>query len=213
MSKPGRRSPAPVPRHFPAAREDGFSLVEFLVGAVVLLVLSAGVFTMLTDAQSTSGYQGEVIEVMENTRLTMSVLGRYIAQAGNNPLAASFNPLTITSSTQVTLRADLTGSAGGNQGDPDGDILDEDEEVTIRFNSGAGSIELVDRNGTVRTLARGISGFSMEYLGADGAATTVETDVRSIRVTVTGISSAANPRTGKTFGQTVTGVYTLQNQG
>ena len=213
MSKPGRRSPAPVPRHFPAAREDGFSLVEFLVGAVVLLVLSAGVFTMLTDAQSTSGYQGEVIEVMENTRLTMSVLGRYIAQAGNNPLAASFNPLTITRSTQVTLRADLTGSAGGNQGDPDGDILDEDEEVTIRFNSGAGSIELVDRNGTVRTLARGISGFSMEYLGADGAATTVETDVRSIRVTVTGLSSAANPRTGKTFGQTVTGVYTLQNQG
>ena len=53
----------------------------------------------------------------------------------------------------------------------------------------------------------------MEYLGADGAATTVETDVRSIRVTVTGLSSAANPRTGKTFGQTVTGVYTLQNQG
>lgn len=213
MRKSGRGSPAPFFRQLLATKADGFSLVEFLVSATILLVLSAGVFTMLTDAQGTSGYQGEVLEVMENSRLTMSVLGRYIIQAGNNPRSASFTPLTITGATQVRLCADLTGSAGNDQGDPDGDILDADEDVTIRYNSGAKSLELVDRNGTVRTLARTIAGFSMEYLNANGAATTVATDVRSIRVTLTGLSSAANPRTGKTFGQTVTGLFTLPNQG
>ncbi len=72
---------------------------------------------------------------MENTRVAMGTLERYIVQAGNNPRSAAFAPVTITSATQVRLCSDLTGSAGGNQGDPDGDILDANEDVTIRYNA------------------------------------------------------------------------------
>lgn len=193
--------------------ERGFALTEFLVSTLIILVLSAGVFTMLTEVQSTSGYQTEVLSVMDNTRIAMGALERFIVQAGNNPLAAAFAPVTITSAQQVQICSDLTGLAGGDQGDPDGDILDANEDVTIQYNEANRSIEIVTGDGTVRTLARYISGFSMAYLDANGAVTTVGDDVRTIRITINGSSAVANPRTGRTFGLTLTAVSTLPNRG
>ena len=192
---------------------EGFSLVEFLVSVVILMVLSAGIFTMLTDAQGTTGYQTEVLGVMENTRIAMNVLGRYIVQAGNNPRGGTFTPVTITSATEVRLRTDVTGSVSVSQGDPDGFADDADEDIRIQYNAGQRRIKLIDGNGNSRDLAQNISGFSMEYLNASGTATSVGADVRSIRVTITGASTVANARTGKTFGQTLTGVFTLPNRG
>jgi prepilin-type N-terminal cleavage/methylation domain-containing protein len=192
--------------------ENGFTLTEFLISSVVILSLSAGIFTMLTDVQSNSGYQTEVVNVMENTRVAMNTLGRLIVQAGSNPNAPFFTPVTITSNTKVRLCADLTGSSGGNQGDPDQDILDADEDVTIQYNSGGRTIELVDKDANVKTLARYISAFSLQYFDQNGTATTVGTDVRMIRVTITGSSTVANPRTKTTFGQTVTSDFYLPNR-
>jgi hypothetical protein len=168
---------------------------------------------MLSNVLSTSGYQTEVLSVMENTRVAMGAIERYIVQAGNNPRSATFTPVTITSATQVQLCSDLTGSAGGNQGDADGDISDANENITIRYNSTDRSIELVAADGTARTLAQYISGFALEYLDKNGSATTVGADVRTIRITINGTSAVANARTGKTFGLTLTGVATLPNRG
>lgn len=194
-------------------KESGFALTEFLISTVVILILSAGLFTMLTDVQSTSGYQTEVLNVMENTRTAMNIIGRDIMQAGNNPLSAVFTPVTIASETQVQLCADLTGLAGSDQGDPDGDILDVNENITIRHNQNNRSIELVAGDGTVQTLADHISGLTLQYFDASGNATTVAADVRLIRVSISGSSTVANPRTRKTFGLTITGDFTLPNLG
>jgi Tfp pilus assembly protein PilW len=193
--------------------ESGFGLVEFLMSTLVVMSLSAGIFTILTDMQSNSGYQAEVLSVMENTRVGMSSLGRIIVQAGSNPRSASFTPVTITSSTQVQICADVTGSSGGSQGDPDGDILDTDENVTILYNSTAQSIELIDGNGTTQTLANHISAFTLSYFDRDGNVTSVGADVRKIRVTISGSSTVANPRTKNRFGLTLTSDFTLPNRG
>ena len=193
--------------------ERGFTLTEFLISSIVVMILAAGLFTMLTDAQSTSGYQTEVLTVMENTRVAMNIIGRHIAQTGNNPLEATFTPLTIVNGSQVRLCADLTGSAGGDTGDPDGDILDANESIIVRYNQTRKSIELIDGNGTVQTLADHISGFSLQYLDAAGASTTVATDVRVIRVNISGSSTVANPSTHKTYGLTIGSDFTLPNQG
>jgi hypothetical protein len=193
--------------------ESGFGLVEFLMSTLVVMSLSAGIFTILTDMQSNSGYQAEVLSVTENTRVVMTTLGRYIVQAGSNPRSASFTPVTITSSTQVQICADVTGSLGGSQGDPDGDILDTDENVTILYNSTTHSIELVDGNGTVQTLANYISAFTLNYFDKDGNATSAGADVRKISVTVSGSSTVANPRTKKRFGLTLTSDFILPNRG
>jgi hypothetical protein len=193
--------------------EKGFGLAEFLMSTLVVISLSAGIFTILTDMQGNSGYQAEVLSVMENTRVAMSALGRYIVQAGSNPRSASFTPVAITSSSQVHLSADLTGSSGGSQGDPDGDIADADEDIIIRFNQTDRCIEILDRNGNIKTLANYISAFSLSYFDKDGNVTAVDADVRKIRVTLSGSSTVANPRTRKTFGLTLTSDFTLPNRG
>jgi hypothetical protein len=212
MKKERQQSKTTSPFGEKMREERGFALAEFLISAVIILSLSAGIFTMLTDVQSTSGYQTEVLNVMENTRLAMSTLERLILQAGSNPSGITFSPVTITSSTKVQLRADLTGSVGSTQGDPDGDVFDADEDVTIQYNSTTRAIELVDKDGNARTLARYISAFSLRYFDKDGIETASDADVRMIRVTISGTSEVANPRTKRTFGQTVTSDFTLPNR-
>jgi len=213
MKQAGKQFIAPLPCDEGLMKEHGFALAEFVISTVVMLVLSAGVFTMLTGAQSSSGYQTEVLSVMENTRVAMRTLERSIVQTGNNPLSASFTPLTITGATQIRICSDLTGSAGGDQGDPDGDTQDANEDITIRYSPDNRSIELVLSDGTVQTLAQYISGLNLVCLDKDGVATTTAADVRAIRITINGSSTVANPRTRKTFGLTLTGVATLPNQG
>lgn len=193
--------------------EQGFSIAEFLVSTIVVMSLSASLFHMLTDMQSSTGYQTEVLGVTENTRAAMNILGRHIGQAGNNPRSATYAPVTVTGATQVRLCTDLTGSSGGSQGDPDGDILDDNEDITVRFNQQGRSIELVGGNGTVRTLANYISGFSLQYFDANGNTATTDASVSRIRVTVSGASTAAEPRTGKVFAMTLASDFTLPNRG
>jgi Tfp pilus assembly protein PilW len=204
---------APAPWGKERQKESGFGLVEFLISSAIVITLSAGLFTMLTDVQSTSGYQTEVLSVMENTRDAMNTIGRAITQAGNNPRSAAFTPVSIGSGTQVQLCADLTGSAGGSQGDPDGDILDANENITIRYNQNNRSIELVDGDGSVQTIANYISGFSLEYFDANGAVTATGANVRTIRVNISGSSTVANPRTKNRFGLAIAGDFTMPNRG
>jgi len=183
--------------------EAGFSIVEFLISTLITLSVCAAVFTILADTQRTASYQTEVQTTLENTRLAMDTIERYISQAGNDPLKVGFAGVTITSATQVRLRSDLTGSATGNsdKGDPDGDTSDSGEDVTIQYNSGARSIEIVPGGGSAQPIATYISDFSMQYFDATGPATTDGNAVHKVRVSITGATTLPNPKTGQIFSQ------------
>lgn len=184
-----------------ASSDAGFSLVEFLMSTLVLLAVSAGVFRMMAETQRNASYQTEVQAVLENTRIAMDTLERYIKQAGNNPNNAAFEPVTITSSSQVRLRSDLTGSAVGqpDKGDPDGDTSDVGEDVTITYSSSNHQIIATPQGGTAQPIADYVSGLTLEYFDATGVATTTGANVRKIRITINGASTLAHPQTGKTY--------------
>lgn len=184
-----------------APSESGFTLVEFLVSSVILVVLGASVFSAIVEMGRTASYQTEVQAVIQNTRIAMNTLERYIKQAGNNPRLATFEGVTIIGPSQVRLRADLTGSAPGHpdQGDPDGDTNDIDEDVTVGYNSTDRTIEMVLPDGSVRGIAGGITAFTMQYFDSTGGATAVGADVRRVRVTISGGSRLAHPQTKKTY--------------
>src|SRR5438093_4149004 len=76
---------------------SGFSLAEFLLSTVILLLISAAVFRMMAETQRASSYQTEVHAVMDNTRIAMDTLERYIRQAGNNPTGLVFEAVEIVS--------------------------------------------------------------------------------------------------------------------
>ncbi len=186
--------------------EAGFTLAELLVSSLLLLLISASVFNSLAESQSASSYQIEVQAVLDNTRVVLETVERYIRQAGNDPYRTGFPGITIAGDSEINLKSDLTGSSGNpDKGDPDGDILDSGEDVTIRYNAAARSVELVPAGGSAQAIAGYISAFSMQYYDAAGAVTAAGDRVRRIKVRVSGASTVPNPKTGKIFGITLTG--------
>ncbi len=183
--------------------ESGFSLVELLISACVLLIISASVFSTMAEVQRLASYQTEVQAVLDNTRIAMQLVKRLIQQAGNDPFDSGLTAITIVSPTAVQIQADRTGSAGpGNpdKGDPDGDINDSGENITIRFNERARRLEVVPSGGSAQIVADYISGFSLEYFDASGSATTVGPEVRKVSVSISGASALADPQTQEVFG-------------
>ena len=191
--------------------ESGFSLAEFLIASVILLVIAASVFGMMAETQRASSYQSEIQSVLQNTRIAMSTLERYIRQAANDPIRTPSDPsfaetgfseetqgVTIVSASEIRLRTDITGSA---QGDPDDDSGDAEEDMTIRYNSTTLSIEITPTGGTAQPVANNITALSMTCYDAAGAVTTVGANVHKIRVSLTGASALPNPQTGYPFGQ------------
>lgn len=184
--------------------DPGFALAEFLISSGILLAISAAVFGMLAETQRAASYQNEIHAVLQNTRMAMSGLERYIRHAGNDPRNAAFWGITVVSATEIRLRTDITGSAGvgnPNKGDPDGDTNDAEEDVTIRYNSRNQSIEITPNGGTAQAVANNISALFMTCYDAAGAVTINGADVQRIRVTLTGTSAVPNPQTGHPFSQ------------
>jgi len=190
--------------HAGRGRQSGFSMIEFLLSTLILMVVSGAVFSMMSETQKMASYQAEVQSVMENSRIAMNTVERFVRQAGNDPLERGFPGVTITSATEVRLRSDLTGSLSSDTGDPDGDTNDSGEDVIIRYNAGARSLELVPAGGQAQTIANYISAFDLQYLDENSAGTTVGADVRKIRITLSGATTVKNPQTKKIYGLQLT---------
>jgi type II secretory pathway component PulJ len=183
-------------------KESGFTLTEFLISALILLVISAAVFGMLSDIQRVASYQTEVQSVLNNSRIAMQTLERYIRQAGNDPLGCGLTGISIVSSTEVGIQSDLTGSAGvvnPDKGDPDGDINDSGENVTIRFNRTARTLEVVPAGSSAQIVAAYISGLSLQYYDAGGNTTADGSEVRKISITISSASLLPDPQTHRVF--------------
>ena len=183
--------------------QSGFTVTEFLIAAAILLVITSAVFGLIIDIQQSGGYQSEVQSVLNNTRIAMQTVERFIRQAGNDPFGVGFAGITIVSAQEIQVRSDLTGSAGPgspDRGDPDGDTGDSGESVAIRFNSSTRSLEIVAEGGAAQIVAGSISGLSFQYYDAAGNITATGGDVRKVGISVSGTSLQRDPRTGKTFG-------------
>lgn len=192
--------------------ESGFSLLEFLISAALLLVISIPLFGALNEIQGTAAYQNEIHAVLDNTRIALQEVERRIRQAGNDPHRIGFDGIDIISSTEVRVRTDLTGSAGysdSDKGDPDGDINDSGENLVIRYNTDRRRLEMISRNGPPQIIADNISGFSMRYFDADGNETGIGNRVRKISVTISASSPCKDPRTGERFGVQRTGTFRI----
>jgi hypothetical protein len=172
------------------------------------MVLSGSVFAMLARTQADAGHQSDVQVVTDDTRHAMDMLCRYLRQAGNDPLGTGLVGIDISGPTEVRLRSDLTGSAGAanpDKGDPDGDTSDAWEDVTIRYNSGARTIEAQPGGGTTQTLVNNISAFSLQYFDAAGETTSAGWKVRKVQINLTGTSPVRDLRTGGFFSIALTG--------
>ena len=183
--------------------QSGFGLVELLISVLILLLTASLAYSVLSEIQRAVSYQSEVQSVLNNTRLAVQTVGRYIRQAGNDPLGSGLPGITIISPTELRIQSDLTGSAGPgdpDKGDPDGDVNDSGENVTIRYNGATRSLEIVPDGGPAQIIAGYISGLSFRYYDAGGQPTAIGNSVRKINVTISGDSPLPDPQTRQKFG-------------
>ncbi len=192
-----------LPRYLHRTRNRaGFSLIEFMMASLIMLVITGAVFELLARAQRSANSQADMQEAMDNARIAMDIVARHVRNAANDPFHAGFEGITIVSNTEVRLRSDLTGSAGtGNpdMGDADGDTDDANEIVTIRHDAAERSIEVIHEGGSAQAIAGNIAAFDMRYFNAEDSETTSGSEVRRIRISITGIGSLPDPYTNLRF--------------
>lgn len=187
----------------PKKDETGFALIEFLISSLILMIVSASAFGMLSDLQHTAALQAEMESTVNSAHVAMQTIERCIRQAGNDPRSASLVGIRIIGSNSVQVLSDLTGSLSpGNpdKGDPDGDVGDSGENIIIRYNQAAQTIELVPDGGGAQIIAGNISGFSLKYFDADDSPTAIGKDVRKIRVVIKAGGMQPDFKTHKRFG-------------
>jgi hypothetical protein len=178
-----------------------------MIATVVLLALSGSMFALISQVQRRAGYQAEIQGVLENTRLVMETIQRCLQQAGNDPRKTGFPGLTVVSATEVIIRSDITGSAGPgdpDKGDPDGDTDDSGENVTIRYQEGTRTVELI-AGGAAQPIANNISALALQYFDHAGAETNDGAMVRRVRITLTGTSPVPDPQTRQVFSMQIAG--------
>lgn len=183
----------------PAHDDGGFSLVEFLFASLIMLIFTSAALGILVDVHHAVSRQASRQEVLENTRASLETVARHIRQAANDPLGAGFDGITVVSDTEIRLRSDVTGSAGPDTGDPDGDTDDANEDVRIRYNAANRTIELLSGQGSMQPIATNISAFNLQCLDARGVQTWAGGEVRKIRISVAGTSSEPDPATNSPF--------------
>jgi hypothetical protein len=184
-------------------RDEGFSLAEFLIASLILMVMATWIFSLLAEVQQEASFQNEVLSVLNNTQSAMHTVERFFRQAGNDPLASGVQGITIIGPSEVRVHADIKGSAGPSnpdKGDPDGDIDDSDEDVVIRYNPRSRSIEIIPGGGSALIIANYISNLSFQYYNAEGEITMEESSVCTIGITISGSSLIPHPKTHQYFG-------------
>jgi len=178
----------------------GFSLIEFMLSSLILLLIAGAAFEVLSRAQRTAAMQSDMQEMTDNARNAMETVARYLRQAANDPLGAGFDGITVVGPSEVRLRADLTGSCGRSnpdKGDPDGDLDDSSEDVRIFYNASDRTLELIPSEASPQVIAGNISEFSMQYFDSEGAETLSGPEIRRIGVSLTTTGSLPDPRTSQ----------------
>ncbi len=183
--------------------QRGFTLAEFLIASLILLIVASAAFRLLSGIQRVASYQAEVQSVLNNTRIAMQTVERYVRQAGNDPLKTGFSGITIVSASEIQIQSDRTGSSGAAKGDPDGDVDDPGENITIRYNRTSKSLEVVPQGGPAQIVANHISDLSMECYDAEGNLTTSGNQVRRINIAISGSTLQPDPDTHRPFGVTL----------
>jgi len=135
--------------------EQGFSLIEVTVALGVMTVIVGIVFMLFNRVQTTYRYEEAYADAARNGRFAVSRLEEIVRSAGTNPTGrTSVNWLTFVdfgggdSSSSLHMKSDLNGDGATTSTlTSDADVIIASEDIVLRLNSTANTIEMVDNNG------------------------------------------------------------------
>ncbi len=170
--------------YLPKNNEQGFTMVELVVGLAIRLILMGIAVKIFLVQQRAYNVQGQLSEMQQNIRAAMDIIVRETKMAGYDPTGVSFDGIGNNSNaTSIQILADLTG---------DGDTDDPNEDITYSYDDADLQIE---RNGAGNPIAENITEFTVFYFNANGddIGTSTLTDIRQIKITITGRTAKVDP--------------------
>lgn len=170
----------------------GFSTLELLIATALLTMVVGTVATLINNLQKGHIAQQDLSEMQQNERYAMDAILRAVRGAGNDP-----NGIGV-------VKFDIDPDGNGQHDDlrvrsdfnpPDGDVTDADE--VVKFSVSGNILSMTDEStGTASELAQNISSVNFQYFDSAGNATTTVANIAKVKVTINGISSRRDQRTG-----------------
>ncbi len=166
----------------PKNNEQGFTMVELVVGLAISLILIGIAVKIFLVQQKAYNVQQQLSEMQQNIRAATDMIMRETKMAGYNPTGASFDGITYDTS-QLRILADLDG---------DGFATNTNEDITYSYDGTDSQIVRNIGSGNY-SVAENIEVFTFDYLNATGTPTTNTVDIRQIQFTITGRTAKVDP--------------------
>jgi hypothetical protein len=177
-------------------------MAEMLISSLLLVLIGGAAFGLLGEIEQIAASQTDLQSAVQSALISVDLLGRVLRQSGNDPRDAGLCGLSRIAGDEIRVRSDITGSAAPgdpDKGDPDGDTDDTYEDIVIRYDQSADTVQLVTVGGGVQTVAENISALSLEFFDQSGAAVGAGPDASRARITLTSASRTVSPRTRRPF--------------
>jgi type II secretory pathway pseudopilin PulG len=209
------------PRFLLNSSSRGFSLVEAVITSAVLVLVTAAIFGLLSQSQSSYRSQQYILQVTQQARTAVDQVCTYLRQAGNDPEEYLKNnnipPIEILGSNHIRINSDISGSVPATSGDPleatgdpDGNLDNLYERVEIRYDPTEKNLYLDIGNGA-DVLAENLS-FNLTFFDGNGNETNVQEKIARVRVEVVAETKNADPQTAKVQSMTLQSEVMLRSQ-
>jgi hypothetical protein len=182
--------------------EQGFGMAEMLIASALLVLIGGAALGLLGQVEQIASSQTDLQSVLQSGLVSLDLLGRILRQSGNDPCNAGIRGLSSAAANETRVCSDVTGSAAPgdpDKGDPDGDTDDSYEDVVIRYDQSADTVQLVTVGGGVQTVAENISALALEFFDPSGTPVGPGPDASRARITLTSTSRTVSPRTRRPF--------------
>ncbi len=209
----------------------GMTLLEILISSVIFAVVAGGIFTLFNQSQHSFRSQGDLTEVVQQTRIAMDQIQTYMRQAGNDgqnvfgsqtpPFGHSHSgifPIEYSAAGHIQINSDITGSVGsglGATGDPDGNFTARGEKVIVRYDAALDELN-IDIGDGEQILAENISNFSLTFYDLAGNQITNpasnENDIARVQIHLEAETENPDQETGKVQSITLDSDVMLRSQ-
>lgn len=174
-------------------QQSGFTLVELLIAMAMAGIVLGAVYSTYKSQQDTYVVQEQVVEMQQNLRAVIYMMGRDIRMAGYDPTGSDLFGFVADLPSPNDAQGAITDTTGPvyssiaftmDLNDADGAVDDlDDEQSAYRIN--AGSLEKFSAsNDAWQMVADNVDALDFVYLDQNGATTTTLEDIGSIEITL-----------------------------
>ena len=182
----------------------GFTLLEFLIAMAISGVVMAAISFAFLNQRKISLTQDAVVDMQQNIRASLLVMGNDLRMAGYDPDGHCSNAgfLTATGST-VSFVTCAENDLEDNNNDGNTDEPGETKQITYDFYDAYGDgINDIGRqvgsaSTTKRAIAENIENLHLNYLDSDGKSTTDTAKIRSVQISILARSRRADLPTAR----------------